>query len=189
MLTSRACFELGFSDHAVIAEALRAHGMNPSLVAVTFRVSRRGSIAIPAVDRLRRSCPRWWKAMGLAPTAKEALEATIVRGAASGAAVGGNKDVIKAYDVSHLSRSRSRITRRVSTRLSSTRTSPRRSSPRMQRYVSAPHHSLMVQLAGSHDGFETYLRRDVFGSGKTQEELVRVAQTKTAILRRVSIPF
>jgi hypothetical protein len=132
-LTSRACF--GFSDHAVIAEALRAHGMSPSLIAVTWRVSRRGAIAIPTVDRLKRSCPRWWKAMGLPATGKEALEGPIVRGAASGAFTGETKAVTKAYDVSLLSRSCSPMTRRASTRLSSMRISPRRISPRMPRCV------------------------------------------------------
>ncbi|GFZ51372.1 hypothetical protein JCM24511_09134 [Saitozyma sp. JCM 24511] len=152
-----ACFELGFSDHAVVAEELRAHGMNPSLIAVTFRVSRRGSIAIPAVDRLRRSCPRWWKAMGLPATGKEAVEGAIVRGAASGASIGETKAGIDQV--------------------------------LFNEDTSATYFPTNAELAGSDAGFESYLRRrEVLESGKTQAELLQVAQTKTAILRRVRLP-
>lgn len=57
----------------------------------------------------------------------------------------------------------------------------------MLRYMNRSYRSLMVQLAGSHAGFESYLRRDVLESGSTEEQLCRVAQTKVAILGRVCI--
>ncbi|RSH87033.1 hypothetical protein EHS25_003521 [Saitozyma podzolica] len=151
-----ACF--GFSDHAVIAEALRAHGMSPSLIAVTWRVSRRGAIAIPTVDRLKRSCPRWWKAMGLPATGKEALEGAIVRGAASGAFTGETKAVTKAYDG-------------IDQAL-------------FDEDLAATYFPTDAELAGSDAGFESYLRRDVLESGSTEEQLYRVARTKVAVLRR-----